>query len=177
MITIQVTNTASPALEQYSKDMMRVVASGLEEIRDLIAIKATSEYMREFTPAEVVNPASSRPDGSLVSRISSRNPTTKLRRITGRLTASILGKQGGLQPAFLAGGGFRASETVQDENIHEMTITDTEARLTFGSRTPYAARHEYSRFSYLRPAIREIEPRSPAIIDQRLQDLATELGL
>ena len=186
MISLRVStsNSASRSLDAFRASLIDTIAGAVEEVRDTVVVKAVTDHMREFKPHEVINPSSKTLNSPLIRRFEPRNPTPVLRRLTGRLTHSLLGdRQGVISFAFVSAVG-------RNENIHEMSIGFGAVRLRYGSRVPYAAIHEYGGViprggvtitigarPYMRPAIEGVRPVAPLIVEQRIIELASRLGL
>lgn len=181
MLQIKINNEVSDALRAFGNQFDQVVVETLDDLRGIIAHRAVTQYMREFRPDEVTNPASRTLNAPLIRRFKFHNDTNTLRRLTGRLTHSIIGNEGGLTPAFMASSG--------DESIRIVNIESGKVTLTFGSKTPYAAIHEYggtTRFGgsvrprpYLRPAVKDIGDSGVVgrLFDQRFHELASRLKM
>lgn len=175
MIQFTIKNELSPALRQYSAELEHTVTLTVKELRDIVTFVATNEFMREPRPDEVVDPASRTLNAPLVRRFKFNNDTSVLRRLTGRLTQSLLGNRGGLQPFFIAIAG--------NETIEVIEASSQQVTLTFGSKTPYAYRHEYGvgvpKRPYLAPAIERVKSSGIVgrLFDQRLNELARRLDL
>ena len=179
MLKFTITNTISPALNRFERDLEIAAIKAVKDTRDIVTKLATTKFMRDFRPGELV-PAVNR-TGGIVLR---RNETTILRRVTGRLAQSLIGASGGLQPAFVRASG--------NETIDELSVFPDRVSLTFGSRTPYAAIHEFGGVintrnatinmparSYFRPAIAEVKQSGVAgrLFDQCISELARSVGL
>lgn len=181
MLQLNVENKVSPALRAYSVHLERVVIETLDDLRAIIANRAVTQYMREFRTDEVTTPASRRLNAPLIRRFKFTNDTGTLRRLTGRLTHSLIGNEGGLTPAFEASSG--------NETLLQFSVEDGQVTMTFGSKTPYAAIHEYGGVTrnggfirarpYLNPAVRDIDGSGIVgrLFDQRLHELASSLNL
>ena len=104
----------------------RVLRPALDYATVIIGGLATTKFMREGK-----------------DEIGKRNTTTKLRRITGRLSRSLTG-------AHEIRVGF------QDEAISEITVTDGKAILRKGSKVPYASMHETGMTMQVRAHSRQV---------------------
>lgn len=157
----------------FAEQMPVIAAESLDEIKGIVVHRAVTEYMREPRPDELSNPASSSLNSPLVGRFVSQNDTQVLRRLTGRLTHSLVGPSGGLTPFFNAASG--------DEHIHELTFATGEANLRFGSRTPYALVHEKGPHArpYMAPAFSDIRNSGDVVnvFSRRITESAERLGL
>lgn len=87
----------------------------LQQAAQLIGGRATTKYMRT--------------GGTNVSMRNDRAGPGSLRRQTGRLARSLI--------------GARASQLGGTEGVFDLSPTNNGVRLTYGSKVPYAAIHEY----------------------------------
>lgn len=160
MLKVVVENNISPALDKYADRLVSVLAEGLGDASRLVVGTAIGEYMRDILPGEPKR----------------RSPTDAgpLRIVTGRLARSLTGarKDGG-----------------NPESIYRFQSSPGVYQLTFGSRVPYAAIHEYGGQAgrghkvripgrpYLGPALQEQTGAIVNLFDVKLQALAAEVGL
>ena len=163
MIEIRIHNEIPEALNAFSARFTGVMVDSVNEVRDRIASRAVTLYMRE---------AGRERSGS--GRFLTRSPSDSgpLRILSGRLAGSILGEKLGSNSG---------------DTIYDLTVLATEVRLRWGSRTPYALIQEKGGVAgrgavipprpYIKPATNSVIPEIPEIFDTRIQALAAEVGL
>lgn len=160
MLKVVVENNITPALDKYADRLVSVISEGLGDASRLVIGRAIGDYMRDIVPGE---PKRRSPDDA-----------GPLRIVTGRLARGLTGaRKGGQNP----------------ESIYRFETSPGEYRLTFGTRVPYAAIHEFGGMAgrghkvhipgrpYLGPALQDETPTIVNLFDQKLQQLATEVGL
>lgn len=160
MLKVVIDNKVSPALDKYADRLVAVISEGMGDASRVVIGRAIGDYMRDILPGE---PKKRSPDDA-----------GPLRIVTGRLARGLTGaRKGGENP----------------ESIYRFETSPGQYKLTFGTRVPYAAIHEFGGMAgrghkvripgrpYLGPALQDETPTIINLFDQKLQQLAVEVGL
>lgn len=156
---IDITLSGKPFnVEAFALYLPRVLERAMADASRRVAGTAASKYMR---------------DAKGEPRRRRRDDTGPLRIVSGRLERSLRG----------ARKGGNASEAVYEIQ----TLPEGGIKLTFGSRVPYAAIHEFGGFAgrgkttyipgrpYLNPALIDEEPQIRNIVGSAVTDLINQI--